>query len=212
MVKMSLKRLVLTNPSPPGLLVPESSVLIEPPHLSTTRQDKARRHLRHGQRHPPQGLRHGRSHCLRAAKFLLILLLKKLRFRPALSGDQEVRQGPEVLLPHPELQLSALYSVGFEQHGDAGPHFTTTLRELATQLVTRPGGCPLMRGPFALSHMGALKKTLHTWRACLTWTTQREFVAQIVRSVDSFHACTAFLTSVGQLRVVGGLGDMGDVG
>ncbi len=50
---------------------------------------------------------------------MLILLLKKLRFCLAPSGDQEVCQGPEVLLPHPELQHSALYSVGFEQRGDA---------------------------------------------------------------------------------------------
>ena len=72
--------------------------------------------------------------------------------------------------------------------GLRGAHFSATLRELATQLVTRPEGCPLLKGPFALSHMGAFKKIMHTWGACLTWTAQREHAAQIVRSVDSFHA------------------------
>jgi hypothetical protein len=47
--------------------------------------------------------------------------------------------------------------------GLRGAHFTATLKEFATQLVTRPEGCPLLKGPFALSHMGAFKKILHTW-------------------------------------------------
>jgi hypothetical protein len=82
--------------------------------------------------------------------------------------------------------------------GLRGAHFNATLREFATQLVTRPEGCPLLKGPFALSHMGAFKKILHTWGACLTWTAQREHAAQIVRSVDSFHACSAFFAAAGQ--------------
>ncbi len=60
--------------------------------------------------------------------------------------------------------------------------------------------------------MGALKKTLHTWGARLTWTAQREFAAQIIRSVDSFHACKAVLTSVDQMPRVGVFGVRGDGG
>ncbi len=60
--------------------------------------------------------------------------------------------------------------------------------------------------------MGALKKTLHTWGARLTWTAEREFAAQAKRNVDSFHACNAFLTSVGQMHGDGVMGVRGDGG
>ncbi len=96
--------------------------------------------------------------------------------------------------------------------GLRGPHFTAALKELATQLLTRLEGCPLMKGPFALSHMGALKKTLHTWGASLTWTAQREFAAHVIRSVDSLHACNAFHTSASQMPGDGVMGARGDGG
>ncbi len=96
--------------------------------------------------------------------------------------------------------------------GLRGPHFTASLKELATQLVTRPEGCPLMKGPFALSHMRALKKTLHTWEARLTWTVPREFAAHVIRSVDNFHACNAFFTSAGQMSGDGVMRVRGDGG
>ncbi len=84
--------------------------------------------------------------------------------------------------------------------GLRGAHFTATLKEFATQLVTRSEGCPLLKGPFALSPMGAFKKIMHTWGACLTWTARREHAAQIVRSVDSFHACSAFFAAARRVR------------
>jgi hypothetical protein len=44
------------------------------------------------------------------------------------------------------------------------------LKEFATILVTRSGGCSLLHGPFALSLNSALYKILNTWGSRLTWT------------------------------------------
>ena len=72
--------------------------------------------------------------------------------------------------------------------GLRGGHFQAVLKEFATILVTRPGGCTLLQGPFALSINGALLKILNTWGSRLTWTAQREHAAQIVGSMDAFYA------------------------
>jgi hypothetical protein len=72
--------------------------------------------------------------------------------------------------------------------GLRGGHFQAVLKEFATILVTRPGGCSLLQGPFALSTNGALLKILNTWGSRLTWTAQREHAAQIVGSMDAFYA------------------------
>ena len=55
-------------------------------------------------------------------------------------------------------------------------------------MVTRPGGCALLQGPFALSINGALLKIPNTWGSRLTWTAQREHAAQIVSSMGVFYA------------------------
>jgi hypothetical protein len=47
--------------------------------------------------------------------------------------------------------------------GLRGGHFAAIVKEFATILVTRPGGCALLQGPFALSINGALLKILNTW-------------------------------------------------
>ena len=72
--------------------------------------------------------------------------------------------------------------------GLRGGHFQAVLKEFATILVIRPGGCALLQGPFALSINGALLKILNTWGSRLTWTAQREHAAQIVSSMDVFYA------------------------
>ena len=87
-----------------------------------------------------------------------------------------------------------------------GPHFQAMLKEFASILVTKPEGCFLLRGPFALTHSGALKKILGTWGARITWTTQREHVGQILRGLHAFHDSVAF--SRGWV----GLGGNGDGG
>ncbi len=62
------------------------------------------------------------------------------------------------------------------------------LKEFATILVTRSGGCSLLQGPFALYINGALHKILDTWGSRLAWTAQREHAAQIVGAMDAFYA------------------------
>ena len=77
--------------------------------------------------------------------------------------------------------------------GLRGGHFQAMLKEFATILVTRLGGCSLLQDPFALSLNGALHKILNTWGSRLTWTTQREHAAQIMGAMDSFYASAHFL-------------------
>ena len=87
-----------------------------------------------------------------------------------------------------------------------GPHFQALLKEFASILVTKPEGCSLLRGPFALTHSGALKKILGTWGARITWTAQREHAGQILRGLQAFHDGVAFTRGwVGR----GGTGDGG---
>ena len=43
-----------------------------------------------------------------------------------------------------------------------GGHFNAVLKEFASLMVMRPSGCSLMKGPFALSLNGALRKVLET--------------------------------------------------
>ncbi len=82
--------------------------------------------------------------------------------------------------------------------GLRGAHFESVLKEFATSLVSRPAGCCLLQGPFALSINGALRKIIHTWGSRLTWTAQREHAAQIIGGTESFYACAAFMSSFGQ--------------
>ena len=67
------------------------------------------------------------------------------------------------------------------------------LKEFATIMVTRPGGCSLHQGSFALSLNGALHKILNTRGSRLTWTAHREYAAQIVCAMDSIDATSHFL-------------------
>ena len=75
--------------------------------------------------------------------------------------------------------------------GLRGPHFQAVLKEFATIVVTRPEGCSLLRGPFALTHAGALHKILRSWGSSLTWATQREHAGQIVRGLHAFYDSAA---------------------
>ena len=76
--------------------------------------------------------------------------------------------------------------------GLRGPHFQAALKEFATIVVTRPEGCALLRGPFALTLSGALHKILRSWGSCLTWTAQREHAWQIVRGLQAFYDSASF--------------------
>jgi hypothetical protein len=80
-----------------------------------------------------------------------------------------------------------LYNLGLR-----GPHFQALLKEFASILVTKPEGCSLLQGPFALTHTGALQKIMRTWGARITWTAQREHAGQILRGMQAFHDAVTF--------------------
>ena len=88
--------------------------------------------------------------------------------------------------------------------GMRGPHFQAVLKEFATIMVTRPEGCSLLQGPFALTHSGALHKILRTWGSCLTWTAQREHASQIIRGMQAFYDTNAFVRNWAREEGVGG--------
>jgi hypothetical protein len=69
------------------------------------------------------------------------------------------------------------------------------LKEFATTLVTRLGGCPLLKGPFALSINGALRKVQNSRGARLTWSAQRQHAAQTLSGMDSFFGGASFLST-----------------
>ena len=87
-----------------------------------------------------------------------------------------------------------------------GPHFQAVLKEFAAIVVKRPEGCPLLMGPFALTHSGALHKILRVWGSSLTWTAQREHASQIVKGMQSFYDACAFASGWGRGRGLEGGG------
>ena len=79
--------------------------------------------------------------------------------------------------------------------GLRGGHFNVALKEFASLLVLRPNGCLLMKGPFALSMNGALRKILETWGTRLTWTVQRQHATQIISDMEAFFSSAFFFSS-----------------
>ncbi len=96
--------------------------------------------------------------------------------------------------------------------GLRGPHFQAVLKEFATIAVTKPEGCSLLQGPFALTHSGALHKIMRVWGSLLTWTAQGEHASQIVRGMQVFYDSSAFISNWGRLDDGGGDWDEGMVG
>ncbi len=145
---------MLSNASHADCAFPPSSSMIEPPHL---RPDKTR---------PGDIYACGRgiqckdsvmdvviasalqNSCLssstKSSDFVLRQAQNKTFMSDAKSSFSIQKSSTQRFIP------LALNHVGLR-----GAHFTVTLREFATQLVTRPEGCPFLKGPFALSHMGA---------------------------------------------------------
>ena len=72
----------------------------------------------------------------------------------------------------------ALNHLGFR-----GPHIQAVLKEFATILVTKPKGCSLLHGPFALTHTGAMQNMFGTRGSRLTWTTQRDYANELERGM-----------------------------
>jgi hypothetical protein len=79
--------------------------------------------------------------------------------------------------------------------GLRGGNFNAAFKEFASLLVLHPSGCPLMKGPFAHSLNGALRKILETWGPRLMWIIQRQHAAQIISGMEAFFSSTSFLSS-----------------
>ncbi len=204
-VKRALKDLVLANPSPGGAAFPVSSVLIEPLHL---RKDKSR---------PGDIMALGRDvHRLDTAMDIVVVsaLQKSCLSSITKSSDIVLKAAERVKFRKDSISLNPIslsstmrfIPLAINHFGLRGPHFQAMLKEFASIVVTKPEGCSLLRGPFALTHSGALHKILRFWGSCLTWTAQREHARQIVRGLQAFHDSTSFA------RNWGGMGDGDDGG
>jgi hypothetical protein len=85
-------------------------------------------------------------------------------------------------------------SLAMNHLGLRGPHFQATFKEIAIIVVTNPENCSLVRGPSALTHIGALHKIMRSWGTRLTWTVQREHASQIIKGMQTFYDSVAFMT------------------
>ena len=154
-VKMTMRELVLSNAKPGGAAFPASSILIELPHL------------RSGRSRPGD-----------------IMAMGKDR-RSVLKAAERTKFGKDVRLVYPIASSSTMRFVPLAPNhlGLWGPHFQAVLKEFASILVTKPEGCSLLRGPFALTHTATIQMIMRTWGARITWTAKREHAGQILRGM-----------------------------
>ena len=185
--KMAVKRLVLTSPFPGGSVFPAASVLIEPQHL---RQDRSRP----GDIYAIGNGMHRKDVVM---DVIITSALKQSCLSNASKGSDFVLRDAESVKFRKDARSSGpiqssstrrLIPLALNHMGMRGNHFQALLKEFATILVTKPGGCSLLQGPFALSINGALHKILNSWGSRLTWTAQREHASQIVGAMDTFFS------------------------
>ena len=74
-----------------------------------------------------------------------------------------------------------------------GAHMRTCLDEMATHLVNRPCGIPMMRGTFGVSKGVARAALTQRWDSILVWGVQRVKAAAIM----NYWRAAAFLASLG---------------
>ena len=79
------------------------------------------------------------------------------------------------------------------EHGQMGAHMRTCLDEMATHLVNRPCGIPMMRGTFGVSKGVARAALTQRWDSILVWGVQRVKAAAIM----NYWRAAAFLASLG---------------
>ena len=196
-VKLAMKKLVLSSSTPAGCVFPPSAVLIEPRHL---RQDNSR---------PGDLYAIGQGMHMKDSVMDLVITsgLKKSCLHKSISSsdfvirdaeNKKFRADANSVGPVQHSATRRLIPLAMNHLGLRGAHFESVLKEFATSVVSKPAGCSLMQGPFALTINGALRKIIHTWGSRLTWTAQREHAAQIVGGTESFHACASFGSSFGQ--------------
>jgi hypothetical protein len=193
-VERTLRDLVLSNPNPGGVSFPGSSILIQPPHL---RRDKFK---------PGEIMALGRdAHSLDTAMDLVIASgrTKSCLTSSCKSSDFVMKAAEKAKFMKDKNSVSPISAsstmrfvpLALNHFGLRGPHFQVVLKEFATIVVTRPEECPLLQGPFALTHSGALLKILRSRGSCLTWVAQREHVSQLVRGMQAFYDSASFVIS-----------------
>jgi len=166
-VKRALKDLVLSNSNPGGAAFLASRVLIEPPHL---RRDRSR---------PGDIMALGRdAHRLYTTMDLVIAsgLTKSCLSSSCKSSDfvlkaaekAKFRKDVNFINPISSSSTMRFVPLGLNHFGLMGSHFQALLKEFATIVVTRPEGCSLLQGSFALTHSRALHKTLRSWGSTRT--------------------------------------------
>ena len=124
---------------------------------------------------------------------MFILLLQSSDF--VRKGAERAKFGRDRRSFNPILSSSTMHfvSLALNYLGLRGPHFQAFLKEFASIMVTKPEGCYLLKGSFALTHTGALHNILRTRGArIITWTTQREHAGQIVRGIQALYYGVAF--------------------
>ena len=114
---------------------------------------------------------------------IVLKAAEKMKFRKDMSSSKPISSSSTM----------RFVPLALNHFGLRGPPFPAVVKEFATIVVTRPEGCSLLRGPFALTHSRALHKILRCWGSCLTWTAQREHAGQIVRGLQPFYDFAAFV-------------------
>ena len=203
-VKLAMQRLVLSCPDPASSAFPKASILIEPAHL---RQDKSR----------PGDIYAVGAGLYRKDTVMDVVVTSAMQ-KSCLSNtskssdyairkveNEKYRKDARFVGPIQNSSTKRFVPLAMNHLGLRGGHFNAALDEFATTLVTKPSGCPLMKGPFALSMKGALRKIMNTWGARLTWIAQRQQVAQTLHSMEFFFSCASFLSSIDQGSATSGL-------
>jgi len=168
-VKLAMQRLVLSCPDPARCSFPKESILIEPVHL---RHDKSR---------PGDIYAVGAGLYRKDTVMDLVVtsaLQKSCLTNTSKSPDYVIRKAENEKYmkdarfanPIQNNSTNRFVPLAINHLGMRGGHFNAALHEFATTLVTKPSGCSLMKGPFALSMKGALRRILNTWGAKLTLT------------------------------------------
>jgi hypothetical protein len=80
---------------------------------------------------------------------IVLKAAEKSKFRKDLNSANPISSSTMRFVP-----------LALNHFGLRGPHLQAVLKEFATIVVTKPEGCSLLQGPFALTHSGALHKIL----------------------------------------------------
>ena len=146
--KLAIKRLAFCNHDPGGSLCRDKDVELEPNNIrpdGTRPADIRRRGTGGGARDINMDVTIGtatRESCLsKATKSSDAVLLK----REGAKWDDDKRSS----YPLQNSATQTFIPLALNHFGRRGPHFNALLNQFASQLISRPGGCRLLSGPFA---------------------------------------------------------------